>query len=54
MPIHLGRDVLGSYYRYGKQKKYYFIPDNERSKENAYIKCVKQARAIYARWGKSG
>jgi hypothetical protein len=46
MPIREGRDRKGSYYQWGKQKKYYF--KNESGRKLAYLKAVSQARAIYS------
>jgi hypothetical protein len=48
MPIRRGHDDLGPYYRWGSQKKYYYIAGNKKSRESAYRKAVRQAQAIYA------
>jgi len=63
MPIHQGRDTNGSYFQWGEHgKKYYFDPNDQKSKQDAKQKAVKQAIAIYAsgwrehgaRWRKKG
>ena len=46
MPIIQSKDTYGSYYRWGHQKKYYYIPGNAKSRTQALNKCKKQARAI--------
>ena len=48
MPIRRGTDVIGSYYQWGSQKKYYYKTNNKRSRDSAKDKAKKQARAIYA------
>ena len=47
MPIRRRRNNHGSYYQWGKKgKKYYFRSGNEKSKRKAYMKAVRQGRAI--------
>jgi hypothetical protein len=48
MPIHRGRDTKGSYYQWGSQKKYYYMPGDTRSMKRAYAQAIRQAQAIYA------
>lgn len=46
MPVNQGRDKRGSYYRWGSQKKYYYITGNTKSRNAAKAKAAKQGRAI--------
>lgn len=46
MPVHKGSDKKGSYYRFGKEKKYYYKPGNSRSTTIAKNKAIKQGVAI--------
>ena len=47
MPIHQDKDLKGFFYQFGLTgKKYYYIPVNPQSKQNAYNKALKQSRAI--------
>ena len=48
MPVHRGRDSIGAFYQWGRQKKYYYRAGNERSRLLALKKAEKQARAIYS------
>ncbi len=48
MPIHRGTDKDGSFYQWGKQKKYYYVSGNKVSREVAKRKAGEQARAIYS------
>lgn len=48
MPIKRGKDSIGPYYQWGNAKKYYYIPNNRVSRENAYDKARRQAVAIYS------
>lgn len=48
MPIHVGKDIYGSYIRYGKRTKYYFTLYDLKSFINAYNKAIKQMKAIYS------
>lgn len=48
MPLHKGKDKIGNYYQWGKQKKYYYIAGNKLSRELAKIKARRQANAIYS------
>jgi hypothetical protein len=48
MPIKSGRDSIGSYFRWGRQTKYYFNPNSRRSVRSAHNKSMKQAQAIYS------
>lgn len=44
MPVHLSRDKFGSYYQWGKQKKYYFATEKQR--KVAKTKAIRQGIAI--------
>jgi hypothetical protein len=45
MPVHKGKD----YYQWGQSgKKYYYIPNNKKSRELAKAKATKQGKAIKA------
>jgi len=46
MPIHRSSDKHGTYYQWGSQAKYYYIPGNEKSRIKALNKCRRQMRAI--------
>ena len=47
MPIHRSFDKYGPYYQWGTtNKKYYYTPNNYKSRMNALNKAKKQARAI--------
>jgi hypothetical protein len=47
MPINRRQDKNGPFYQYGDTgHKYYYIPNNKRSREIAYEKCRKQGQAI--------
>lgn len=49
MPVERGRDSNGPYYRWGEHgKKYYYEPNNERSRKIAEEKAARQGRAIKA------
>lgn len=48
MPILQGYYNIGSYYRYGNRKKYYYNPLDINNKFIAYFHALRQARAIYA------
>ena len=48
MPINRGRDSTGPFYRWGNQKRYYYISGDAQSREKAKAKAYKQAKAIYA------
>lgn len=48
MPIHRGIDDSGSYYQWGNEKKYYYIPGDIKSEARAYQKAHNQAKAIFA------
>ena len=49
MPTASGKDSKGSYYRWGSSgKKYYYIPNDKKSREKAKEKANKQGIAIYA------
>lgn len=50
MPIHQGTDSYGSFYQFGNQKKYYYIPNNLISMNIARKKAAAQGRAI--EWSK--
>lgn len=47
MPIQNGKDKNGPFYRWGfTGAKYYYLPGNVKSRENARARTMKQARAI--------
>ena len=47
MPIYRGVNSKGPYYQWGKTgAKYYYIPNNSRSRLNAKKKAIKQMVAI--------
>jgi len=48
MPVIFGRDKFGVYMRWGNQKKYYYIPNNKKSRDKAKEKAKKQGIAIHA------
>lgn len=48
MPVVRGQDKNGFYYRFGSQKKYYYISNNPKSREMAKRKAIKQGIAIYS------
>ena len=49
MPIYRGVEKGRGFYKWGKSgKKYFYIIGNKISREQAYSKSLKQARAIYA------
>lgn len=52
MPVHRGKDKLGSFYMWGKHgaKYYWGVPfkGKMRSKETAYHLAVRQAQAAHA------
>jgi len=48
MPIHRGKDSKGLYYQWGSRTKYYYTCNNKKSRDKAYEKSARQARAIYA------
>ena len=47
-PIKRGSDSKGSYYRWGKNQKYYYKTGSKTSRENARKKAYKQAQAAFA------
>lgn len=50
MPVTVGRDSKGSYYKWGtKGKHYYYNPMNEASRKKARRKAIKQGIAIKLR-----
>jgi hypothetical protein len=52
MPVNRGVDSKGPFYRWGSvNKKYYYEAGNKKSREMAYDKTMKQARAIL--WSQS-
>jgi predicted alpha-1,6-mannanase (GH76 family) len=51
MPVHRGVDDKGSYFQWGKQKKYYYTPGNARSRMLAKRKALLQGGAIMV-WGR--
>jgi hypothetical protein len=48
MPVKKGKDKNGSFYRWGHQKKYYYVTNNKASRDKAYLKAQRQGRAIKA------
>ena len=48
MPIQRGTDSHGPFFQWGTQKKYYYKPNNKKSRELAKEKARKQMVAIYA------
>ena len=47
MPVKRGEDRISPYYQWGDTgKKYRYISGNERSRQKAYRKALKQGRAI--------
>lgn len=48
MPVKNGRDSLGPYYQWGTQKKYYYKPNDDKSRNRAKEKATKQGIAIHA------
>ena len=49
MPVHRSHDSKGPFYQWGNRgKKYYYIANNVRSRENAKEKAILQGRAAYA------
>lgn len=53
MPVTISRDVLGSYYKWGKTgKHYYYSPNNEASRKKARKKAIRQGIAIKLRISK--
>ena len=47
MPVKRGEDKKSPYYQWGDSgKKYRYISGNERSRQKAYKKALKQGRAI--------
>lgn len=51
MPVKLGIDKKGPYYRWGLKTKYYFNPTIKSSEIKAHKKAVRQGRAIKANIG---
>ena len=47
-PVKRGSDSKGSYYRWGKNQKYYYKTGSKTSRENARKKAYKQAQAAFA------
>ena len=47
-PIKRGSDSKGSYYRWGKNQKYYYKTGSKTSRENARKKAYRQAQAAFA------
>lgn len=47
MPIHKCRKDGKPGYQWGGQKCYTYEPGNEKSKKEAYEKCLKQMKAIF-------
>lgn len=48
MPVRRGKDSLGSFYQWGGQKKYYYIPGDKQSRLSAKMQAERQGKAIYA------
>jgi hypothetical protein len=50
MPIRLKENKYGYFYQYGTHgKKYYFNANNNKSMKSAYMKALKQTKAIHAK-----
>lgn len=49
MPVQRNKDSIGCFYRWGNHgKKYYYIPNNKKSRMIAKNKASKQGKAIKA------
>lgn len=49
MPIRQGNDIKGVYYKWGNRgKKYYYLPNNLKSRNEAWRRAHAQGVAIYA------
>lgn len=49
MPVHRGKDKEGCFYQWGNSgKKYYYICNNSKSRDQAKKKAERQGRAIYS------
>jgi hypothetical protein len=48
MPVNKGKDTKGNFFRWGNQKKYYYIARNKESRYKAFIKAKTQGIAIRA------
>lgn len=46
MPVTRGHDAKGPFYRWGHQKRYYYVSGNAASRKKALMKAEKQGRAI--------
>lgn len=49
MPVENGEDKYGSYFRWGRGKKYYYIVGNKRSRDYAKLKAQRQGRVVWYR-----
>ena len=49
MPILEHHNASGHYFQYGDLAKYYYHPNSEHSRINAYRHALAQARAVKAR-----
>jgi hypothetical protein len=54
MPVHRGKDIHGSFYQWGSQKKYYYIPNDQLSRKRAKQLAHLQAAAITRKQTKGG
>ena len=48
MPIHRGYEKGKAFYQWGSGKKYYYTPNDKRSRDNAYNLALKQSIAARA------
>jgi hypothetical protein len=49
MPVHRGSNKYGYYYQWGNHgKKYYYVPNNVKSRNLSYALATIQGRAAYA------
>lgn len=46
MPLHKGKDTKGSFWEFGKQKKYHFKQSNKKSELTAKKHAIAQGLAI--------
>lgn len=47
MPVVIKKDKEGSYAQWGSKAKYYFDPEDEKSKQRAIEKAIAQGAAVY-------
>lgn len=46
MPVKRGVDKFGSYYQWGSRKRYYYLPGDKKSREDAKRLANQQGKAI--------